>query len=69
MQFNKSCLKQNKVAFNHRKVVNIYTVYELILYNSNSNYPTFENCLFGTNKLTSNADIDNYKYFGYGIGL
>ena len=62
-------MKQNKVAFNHRKIVNIYAVYELILYNSNSNYPTFENCLFGANKLTSNADIDNYKYFGYGIGL
>ena len=31
--------------------------------------PTFENCLFGAVKLTKNADIDKYKYSGYGIGF
>ena len=28
-----------------------------------------ENCLFGAVKLTKNADIDKYKYSGYGIGF
>ena len=27
------------------------------------------NALFGAVKLTKNADIDKYKYFGYGIGF
>ena len=33
------------------------------------NYPTLENCLFGSVKLTKNADIDKYGYFDYGIGF
>ena len=28
-----------------------------------------ENCLFGAVSLTKNADIDQYKYSGYGIGF
>ena len=44
-------------------MVNIY-----INKNSSINcYPTLENCLFGAVNLTKNADIDKYKYFGYGI--
>ena len=42
---------------------------KLILHNSDSNYPTLENYLSGAVKLTRDADIDNYKYFGYGIGF
>ena len=30
---------------------------------------TLENCLFGAVKATKNADIDKYKYSGYGIGF
>ena len=37
--------------------------------NNNSNYPTLKKCLFGAVSLTKNADIDKYKYFGYGIGF
>ena len=69
VKFNGSCLTQNKIIFYHKKIVNIYIVYELILHNSDSNYPTLENCLFGAVKLTRGTDIDNYKYFGYGIGF
>ena len=36
---------------------------------SSINYPTLENCLFGFVKLTKNADIDKYRYSGYGIGF
>ena len=31
--------------------------------------PTLKNFLFGTIPLTANADIDKYRYFGYGIGF
>ena len=69
VEFNGSCLKQDKVTINHETVVNIYIVYELSKnYNINS-YPTLETCLFGAVSLTKNADIDQYKYSGYGIGF
>ena len=30
VEFNRICLKQDKVTFNHRKVVSIYNVYEVL---------------------------------------
>ena len=69
VKFNGSCLTKNKIIFYHKKIVNICIVYELILHNSDSNYPTLENCLFGAVKLTRGTDTDKYKYFGYGIGF
>ena len=69
VEFNESCLKQDKVTYNHGKIVNIYIVYEISQYYSISSYPTLENCLFGAVSLTKNADIDQYKYSGYGIGF
>ena len=53
VKFDGSCLRQDKITFNHGKIVNI----------------TLENCLFGAVKITKNADIDQYKCSGYGIGL
>ena len=68
-EFNGSCLKQDKVTFNHEKAVNIYIVYEISKSINISNYPTLENCLFGAVSLNKNGDIDKYKYSGYGIGF
>ena len=34
---------------------------------SNDNDPTLKNCLFGAVTLSKNADIDKYRYSGYGI--
>ena len=56
-----SCLKQPQVSYTHRKVVNIYIVYELGDSSSHSDDPTLKNCLFGAVTLTKNADIDKYK--------
>ena len=73
--FYEGCLKQGKVTFDHGKVVNICIVYEIVRivnlskHNSNDNYPILENALFGPVSLTKNADIDKYKYSGYGIGF
>ena len=52
----------------HRNTVNIYIVYEIFSNNNDSNYPTLENCLCGSVKLTKDADIDNFGCSGYGIG-
>ena len=62
-------MKQEKATFDHGKIVNIYVVYEIRKSINISNYPTFENCLFGTVSLTKNTDNDRYGYSGYGIGF
>ena len=56
VESNRSCLKQDKVSFNHGKVVNIYIVYEISKNFNISHYPTLETCLFGAVTLTKNAD-------------
>ena len=69
VHFTKSCLKQSNHIFTHKKIVNIYIVYELAASSSHTNDPTLKNCLFGAVTLTKNADIEKYKYSGYGIGF
>ena len=65
--FNRSCLKQDKATFNHGKIVNIYIVYEISKNVNIRDYPALGNCLFGELRLTKNADINKFKYSGYGI--
>ena len=71
VKFNGSCLKQsNKISYTHKKIVNIYIVYEINKKdNTKISDPTLQNCLFGAVTLTKNADIDKYGYCGYGIGF
>ena len=69
VKFTRSCLRQPNFTFTHKKVVNIYIVYELGASSSHINDPTLKNCLFGAVTLTKNADIEKYKYSGYGIGF
>ena len=65
-KFKGGYLKQDKPAFNHGKIVNIYIVYDLES-NLNNFDLAIENCLFGAVKLTKNSDIAKYKYTGYAI--
>ena len=58
VHFTKSCLKQPKFMFTHKKIVNIYIVYELATSSSHTSDPTIKNCLFGAVTLTKNADIE-----------
>ena len=69
VKFTKICLKQSSHILTHKKVVNIYIVYELGASSSNFSDPTIKNCLFGAVTLTKNADIEKYEYSGYGIGF
>ena len=62
-------MKQDKITFNHGKIVNIHTVYEISKKININEYPIVEDCLFGSVSLTKNADIDKCKYSGYGIGF
>ena len=67
VEFNGSWLKQDKITYDNGKVVNIYIVYEISGNLDVSSYSTLENWSFVS--LTTDADIDRYKYFGYGIGF
>ena len=69
VNFTGICLKQPKISYTHEKVVNIYIVYELGASTSHDNDSTLKQCLFGAVTLTKNADVDKYKYSGYGIGF
>ena len=40
VEFNGSCLKQDKATFNHGTIVNIYIVYEISKNYNISSYPT-----------------------------
>ena len=67
VEINGSCLKQDSVTFNHKKVVNVYIVYEIGKNFNISDYAPLENWLFAAVTLTRNADIDKYKYSEYEI--
>ena len=67
--FNGECLKQEKITFNPGKIINIYIVYEIERSVNISSYPTLENSLLSAVKLTKHADVNLYKYLGYGSGF
>ena len=62
-------MKQSNRIFTHKKVVNIYIVYELVASSSHVSDPTLKNCLFKAVTLTKNVEIEKYKYSGYGTGF
>ena len=69
INFNAHCLINNNILI-PKKLINLYISYILNpwLRDLNTDF-TLNNCLFGSVKLTKNADPDKYKYSGYGIGF
>ena len=68
MNFNGHCLINNISI--PKKVIDLYisNILSPWLRNLTIDFP-LNNCLFGSVKLTKNADPDKYKYSGYGIGF
>ena len=70
LKFNKGCLKEsNSLKYHYGSKVIIYIVYDLGASSSNDEDPTIKKCLFGAVNLTKNADIEKYRYSGFGIGF
>ena len=69
IKFDGSFLNRFPPTILHGNIANIYIVYEITSDYKYINYPTLENYLFGSVKLTKNSDIDKYRYSGYGIGF
>ena len=61
IKFDGSFLNRFPPSILHGDIVNIYIVYEITSGYKDINYPTLENCLIGSVKLTKNADIDNIQ--------
>ena len=67
-EFNRSCLKQDKATFTHRKVGNLFIGYELDTCSRDlSTKFTLGDCIFRSVKLNNNAVHDKFRYSGYGI--
>ena len=68
-----NCFKKDRFTFDHGKIVSVYVVYKKnIIASINGNRDsnlTIEKSLFGAVSLTKNADVDKYKYSGYGIAF
>ena len=65
VKFDGSCLRQVKVTFAYRKIVNIYIVEEISfwIFRRDANFSLANaSALFGSGKLTKNPDKDKYKY-------
>ena len=70
VRFSGSCLKQDKITYNHGKIVNINIVCEINKNDSTTSSDlTLEKFLFGAVSLTKISDINKYKYSGYGTGF
>ena len=69
INFNGHCLINNIISV-LKKVINLYISYIVNpwLRCLNTEF-TLNNYLFGSVKLTENADLDKYKYSSYGLGF
>ena len=70
VKFKRSCLKQGKVIFTSRNIVNLFITYELDGWYQDLNtvFP-LKDCLFGAAKLFENNDPDKYFYSDMVLGL
>ena len=72
VEFKGSWLKQGKATLSNRDVEKLFIAYELDTWSGYlSGKFALGDCLFGTVKLTKNANPDKYGYSscGYGIGF
>ena len=69
-KFKENCLKQDKVSFIHKNVVNFFVADKLDIYSYDSSLDfTLKYCLFCAIKLVKTAYPDKYSCSGYDIGF
>ena len=62
IKLDDQCLKQDKVTFTHKNMMNIYIVFGIHLWSyEQMDGFAYENSLLGAVTLTKNADFDKYK--------
>ena len=58
VKFNEDCLKQEKITFNHGKILNIYIAYEIERSVNISSYPTLIKLFVWCSKINKTVDVD-----------
>ena len=70
LRFTGTCLRQELATFTPNSAINVFIVYELDRWSEDLNTKfNLKDCLFGSVKLTKNADPNKYSYSGYAIGF
>ena len=70
VKFHGSCLKEEKVTFNYKVIINLYIVYKMNLWPFDlDNKFTLLNFLLVAEKLAKNEDSDKYSYSSYSIWI
>ena len=71
LRFEESCLNQEDTTpITPTNVLNLFIVYELDTWSQDLNADfALKDCLFGSVKITKNADTDKYSYSGYRSGF
>ena len=62
VKIKKSCLKQDKLTFIPRNLVDLFIIYELDIWSGD-----LKHSLFGTVKVTKNTDLDKCSWICYWI--
>ena len=69
VQFTGSCLKQPKFTFTHKKSSKYLHCLWINASSSHISDPTIKKLFIRAVTLPKNADIEKYRYSGYGIGF
>ena len=59
LRFTGSVLQQKTVTYNHKRVVNLYLIYEITSFHDINSYPTLTNALCDAVKLTKTVTLTN----------
>ena len=69
LRFTGSVLQQKTVTYRHKKVVNLYVVYEITNFHGIDSYPILANALFGAVKLKKTMTLININILVMGLDL
>ena len=70
LRFTGNCLQKDKAIFTLNNAVNLCIDYELDRWSQDLNAKfSLKDCLFGSVKITKNANRNKYSYSRYGIGF
>ena len=65
----RSCLKQGKMTYAYKTIVDVYIVYEISKNYNIASYPTLENFLFGAVSLTKHLILMRINILNMVLGL
>ena len=68
-KFDGNCLKQDKISFDHKNVIKLYIVYDIMCGHIIQALIEIRKFVISVISLTKNTDPNKRSYSGYGIGF